>query len=249
MNTGTLSASEAARRALVAAIDHGVFGPGARLPGERALAAQLTVSRETLRHALRQLADEGVLQPSPQRGWYVAANMITEPASELRSFTDMAHARGLTPTAQVLKSTERAATLEEANRLSIAPAAPVLELLRLRCLDEIPISLEHTTVALSRAPGLAQADLTDASLYGTLDEVCGVQIIRSTYAVNADAADRETGELLRLDPGAPVLVGEEVAYDLADAPILWGRLVYRGDAYRFEATLYRTGRRSVPGRS
>lgn len=246
MNTGSLSASGAARRALVSAIDHGVFGPGARLPGERGLAAQLAVSREALRRALRQLADQGVLQPSPQRGWYVTAKMISEPASELRSFTDMARARGLTATAKVLRSTERSATLEEADRLSVAPASPVLELLRLRSLDNIPVSLDHTTIALTRAPGLAEIDLTDASLYGTLDEVCGVQIVRSSYAVHADAADQSTGDLLRLDPGAPVLVGEEVAYDLADAPILWGRLVYRGDAYRFEATLYRPARRSVP---
>ena len=227
------------RQALTAAIDNGVFGPGVRLPGERALAAQLAVSRETLRRALRQLADEGVVRPSPQRGWYVTTNMISDPPNVLQSFTDMAHARGLTPTTRVLTSSQRPARLGEAERLAVAPASPVLELRRLRSLDDIPISVDHTVVALSRTPGLAEVDLTDASLYGTLEDTCGVRVAHCSYSVSAHAADPATAELLRLDPGAPVLVGEEVTFDLAGVPILCGRLVYRGDAYEFQATLYR----------
>ncbi len=126
------AASTAARQALVEAIDNGVFGPGVRLPGERALATRLAVSRETLRQALRQLADEGLLHPSPQRGWYVTTQLVSDPPNVLQSFTDMAFARGLTPSTQILLSRERAATLTEAERLAIAPTSPVLELRRLR---------------------------------------------------------------------------------------------------------------------
>jgi GntR family transcriptional regulator len=239
MTTEVKPAAEAARLALTAAIGNGVFGPGVRLPGERALAAQLSVSRETLRQALRQLADEGVLHPSPQRGWYVTTHMISDPPNVLQSFTDMAHARGLTPTTRVLASTQRPATLDEAERLAVAPASPVLDLRRLRSLDGIPFSVDHTVVALGRAPGLAEVDFTDASLYATLEDTCGVRLAHSSYSVSAHAADASTAELLRLDPGAPVLVGEEVTYDLADVPILRGRIIYRGDAYEFQATLYR----------
>lgn len=239
MTTEAKPAAEAARKALTAAIGNGIFGPGVRLPGERALAAQLSVSRETLRQALRQLADEGVLHPSPQRGWYVTTQVISEPPNVLQSFTDMAHARGLTPTTRVLTSVQRPATLGEAERLTVAPASPVLDLRRLRSLDGIPFSVDHTVVVLSRAPGLADVDLTDASLYGTLEDTCGVRVVHCSYSVSAHAADASTAELLRLDPGAPVLVGEEVDYDLADVPILWGRIMYRGDAYVFQATLYR----------
>ena len=231
-------ASDTARQALVRAIDKGVFGPGARLPGERALAAELAVSRQTLRQALRQLADEGVLQPSPQRGWYVTTKLISDPPNVLHSFTDMARARGLTPSTRVLLSKRRAATLKEADRLAVAPASPVLELRRLRSLDDIPVSVDQTIVALIRAPGLAELDLDDASLYGTLD-ACGVHVARSNYSLRAEGASAEDADLLQLAPGSPVLVGEEVTFDVADVPILCGQLVYRGDAYEFQATLYR----------
>lgn len=232
-------ASTAARQALVEAIGNGVFGPGARLPGERTLAAQLAVSRETLRQALRLLEDEGLLRPSPQRGWYVTTRLISDPPNVLHSFTDMALARGLTPSTQVLLSRERAATLKEAERLAIAPASPVLELRRLRSLDSIPVCVDHTIVALTRAPALSGIDLNDASLYETLEQVCEVHVTRSDYSLRADAASENDATLLHLEPGDPVLVGEDVAYDLASAPILCGRLAYRGDAYQFQATLYR----------
>ena len=152
MTTEVKPAAETARQALTAAIANGVFGPGVRLPGERALAAQLSVIRETLRQALRQLADEGVLRPSPQRGWYVTTHMISQPPNVLQSFTGMAHARGLTPTTRVLTSAQRPATLSEAEQLTLAPASPVLDLRRLRSLDGIPFSVDHTVVVLSQAP-------------------------------------------------------------------------------------------------
>ncbi|MYR59403.1 GntR family transcriptional regulator, partial [Streptomyces sp. SID625] len=46
---------------IVAAIDDGTFPPGARLPSEPALAAQLGVSRPALREVLILLQEDGVI--------------------------------------------------------------------------------------------------------------------------------------------------------------------------------------------
>ena len=53
--------SEHAESALVAAILDGKFPPGSTLPGERALAGQLGVTRPTLREAIQRLARDGWL--------------------------------------------------------------------------------------------------------------------------------------------------------------------------------------------
>lgn len=241
MPTETPSAARTARQALLTAIEKGVFAPGARLPGERALAAQLSVSRETLRQALKQLADDGVLHASPQRGWFVATTAISDPPNVLQSFTDMARARGLQPTSIVLHSATRPANLEEAERLSLAPTSPVLEVRRLRCLDDIPVAVDRTILPLQRAKGLADVDLTDASLYAVLESTCGLTVARSDYSVRAAGATAEVAELLHLAPGEPVMIGDEITYDIRDLPVLSGQLVYRGDAYQFRATLYRPG--------
>jgi GntR family transcriptional regulator len=227
-----------------------MFAPGVRLPGERVLAAQLSVSRETLRQALKQLAADGVLHAFPQRGWFVTTNTVSDPPNVLQSFTDMARARGLRPTSVVLHSATRPATLEEADRLSLAPTSPVLEVRRLRCLDEIPIAVGRTVVSLQRAKELDKVDLTDASLYALLESVCGIKVVRSEYSVRAAGAALDVADLLRLEPGAPVMVGDDITYDINDAPVLCGQVVYRGDAYEFRATLYRPNsptRKTLPG--
>lgn len=56
---------------LRAAIQSGEFPPGAKLPSERALAAQYNVARNTAREAIRLLADEGLVTAEHGRGVFV----------------------------------------------------------------------------------------------------------------------------------------------------------------------------------
>lgn len=217
----------------------GRYAAGSRLPGERELAVELGVSRTTLRLALGRLEAEGTLQRSAQRGWFVPRQMIGEPPSTLQSFTEMARARGLRPTAEVMRQEVRPASLDEATQLRIAPAAPVVEIARLRGMDGTPVCFDVVVVPEHRAAGLESADLTDASLYEVLRERCGIEIHRSAYTLMATVADAELARMLGTSVGAPVLVGDEVAYTSDGTPVLVGHNKYRGDAYRFEADLFR----------
>jgi GntR family transcriptional regulator len=224
---------------LTGELETGLYPPGARLPGERDLSARFHVSRATLRIALSALESEGRLQRSAQRGWFVPAQVIGEPPSTLQSFTEMARARGLRPTSQVLTQEVRPASLDESERLRVAPTAPVIQIDRLRAMDGMPVCFDIVVVPVQRAEALATADLTDVSLYETLQQLCGLTVHRSAYTVMASVADAGLANLLGTSIGSPVLVGEETAYTADGTPILVGVNRYRGDAYRFEADLYR----------
>jgi len=104
-------------------------------------------------------------------------------------------------------------------------------------MDRTPVCVD--TVVLVRAEALLGLDLDDRSLYEALEVHCGLRVHRSAYSVQAVAADDRLATLLEIDPGAPVLVGREVAYTADGVPLLVGENHYRGDAYRFEAELYR----------
>ena len=231
--------SAQAYRSVLASVERGHYPPGARLPSERLLAERLGVSRATLRSALTRLAEEGVLEASAHRGWFAASRPLVEPPSTLQSFTEMARARGLRPTARVLSLEERPATLQESQRLRVAPASPVLELRRLRGMDDMPVCVDRAVLALPLAGALRGADLQDASLYELLRERCGVEVYRSSYAVQARAATNEIAALLAVEPGWPVLVGEETTYTADGRPVNLGTAQYRGDAYEFQADLFR----------
>jgi len=228
-----------AQAALSEPLHRRAFPAGARLPGERELAGRLGISRSTLRLALGRLADEGRLRRSAQRGCFVPQEVVGEPPSTLQSFSEMAAARGLRAGARVLTQRARPADFDEARRLGVAPAARVVELRRLRTMDDVPVCVDLSVVIGARVPALAEADLTDRSLYATIEELAGIRITRSSYTVHAGACPADTAALLDLTPGAPVLIGDELSYDAAGSAVLLGQSVYRGDAYRFQADLFR----------
>lgn len=232
-------ATNTAYRQLMLSLQRGEFAPGSRLPGERDLSVRLGVSRVTVRRALSLLEAEGRLERSAQRGWFVNSEVVGEAPSVLQSFSEMARARGLRPTSRVLRHRTRPATLEEAEQLHIAPAAPVIELRRLRGMDGYPICVDLVVLRREGLEPMVTADMTDQSLYERLEALCGVRLQRSAYSVQADAADAEIAQLLGCPVGAPILVGSEVAYTADNQPVLVGVNRYRGDAYRFRAELFR----------
>lgn len=232
-------ASARAYEELVLALQTAQYPAGSRLPGERDLAARLGVSRATLRVALGRLAAEGAVQRSAQRGWFVPRQVVGEAPSTLQSFTEMARARGLRATAQVLRQEVRPASILEAESLRVAPASRVLQIDRLRGMDGTPVCFDEVVLPEHIAAPLASADLTDASLYEVLRESCGITIHRSAYTVTATVADAELARLLGMSVNAAVLVGDEVAFTTEGVPVLLGHNRYRGDAYRFQADLFR----------
>ena len=57
---------------IAAQIGHGELGPGARLPGEAALAAEYGAARMTVRRAIRELRERGLVIVVTGKGTYVA---------------------------------------------------------------------------------------------------------------------------------------------------------------------------------
>jgi len=226
-------------RILLDAVRSGAFPADSQLPGERTLAEQLGVSRATVRQILSALADTGIVYPSANRGWFVAGGSLSEGPNVLRSFTELAAERGLIATSRVLKQQLRSATLDEAEKLGIAPAAQVVEIERLRGMDGVPVCIEDSCLPLARFPGLDEVDLTNKSLHAVLAMAYDVTVSRCDYEVQAQAAPEQVASLLGVKPGFPLLVGYETTYDSHEHPVETGRSMFRGDAYRFRASLFR----------
>jgi GntR family transcriptional regulator len=226
-------------------IASGELEPGQRLPAERILAAQLSVSRVTIRRALQELANDGLIESSVGRGSFVSGGPLAEPPNALMGFSELGAARGFTPTARVLSVAVRPAKFEEAELFGVAPGSEIFDLKRLRRLDGVPTAIDRTRIPLSRAPGLAEADFSEDSLYAVLDAE-GAGPVRAEYTVHAAPADTEQAELLDLEIGAPLLVTETTAFDHSGRLVELAVTAYPGDRYRFRATL--TRRRDLLGR-
>jgi GntR family transcriptional regulator len=226
------------KKRILDGIVSGRYPSGSRLPSERQFAEEIGLSRMTVRAGFQAASDDGLIGPSPQRGWYVRDLVLQEPPSRLQSFTEMAQELGFRPSSTVVDQRERPATLDEAHRLHLAPTAPVVAIRRVRSMDERPVTVEDLVIPAAVAPWLAATDLTDASLY-ELFAAHGIQFSYSRYTVQAQNASGTLASLLNLPVGGAILVATEVAVGRDAAPLLFGTNHYRGDAYQFTADLTR----------
>lgn len=227
-------------RLLDAALRSGRLAPGSRLPAERELARELGISRTTLRQALRALAEAGRIQAAANRGWYVRQVPMSEGPNGYLTFTEAARERGLTASATVLEHRVRPATLDEADALGVPPTAPLLDVCRLRAMDGVPICVSRDRMPASRVGPLVDCDLSDRSLDHELTAMCGIVATRCDYELEALPAAADLAQLLRIAPGTPLLVSHEVLFDQDGVVFGLGMTAYRGDAFRFRTTLYRS---------
>ncbi len=224
--------------------------PGDLVPGDLELCEQFGVSRTTVRQGLAELAHEGWVVRERGRGTFVAPPKLTERAVERLSgfFEDMV-VLGYPPVSQVLRQLARAADEQVAARLNLKPGATIVEIERLRFVEDEPVVLTTTYLPLALAPGLELADLTRRSLYEYLQTECGLTIARGRRTIEAVAADARQARLLRVRKGAPLVFLQSISYLADGRPIEFYTALHRGDRSRFEVELMQGVEQREPGGS
>jgi DNA-binding GntR family transcriptional regulator len=238
------------KQALKERIVQRTWEPGDLVPGDLVLCNQFGVSRTTVRQALTELAHEGWVVRERGRGTFVAAPKLTERAFERLSgfFEDMV-ALGHPPVSQVLRQEVRPADDQIADRLNVKPGTQIVEIERLRFVDDEPVVLTTTYLPQALVPGLEAADLTRRSLYEFLETACGLSLARGQRTIEAVAADSRHARLLRVRKGAPLVFLQSVSYLEDGRPIEYYLAHHRGDRSRFEVELVRRRGREVAGPS
>lgn len=111
--------------ALLKEIANGVFAVGDRLPGENTLAPHFGVTRNTLRRALTELQNKGILRVEKGRGAFVERRIEYGLGPE-SSFTANLSNASLVPGARILKKLQIAAPLEIAKLLRIPVGSDIV---------------------------------------------------------------------------------------------------------------------------
>jgi GntR family transcriptional regulator len=228
------------QQALADEIVKGGRSVGSHLPPERALAEHFSVSRVTLRHALAELERAGLVIRD-LRGWVVAGSVIGEPPNELMSFSEMAAARGLSAGSREISRSVRAASIDEAETLGLAPGADLFEFVRLRSMDEVPMLIATSLIPLSLVPEIQKMVPPGGSLYSVLEDSFGLRPARARITVEAVPAGSKEAKLLGLNQGEPLLYCHQLTEDETGRTIEICEMRYRGDRYRFRASLVRAG--------
>lgn len=217
---------------------------GDPIPTERALMSRYGVSRATVRAAIRDLTEEGVVWRRHGSGTYVSDNrMLGKPLGQLRSFTEDMRSRGFEPGAKVLDARLAESTVSIARDLGVSPGTPVWSIRRLRFADREPIMIERVSVPADVAPELASADLA-GSLYAILEHKYDLVVLRASQRIRPTVLRNDEAELMRLPAGSPAMHIRRVGFaGNGDRAIERADSIYRGDRYEFTLNVSRKSAR------
>ena len=216
------------------AIEDGRLPRGSKLDSELDLAEQLGISRPTMRAALKQLVDKGLLMRRRGIGTIVAPQPVRR-AVALTSLYDDLKAAGREPRTQVLSLEEILCPPDVAEHLGLESSAPVLRFKRLRVAGSDPIAFMCNVVPVGLLE-IEKEDLEQTGLYELFRE-SGIAPHVATQRIGARKANTEEAELLEIEPGDPVLTISRTAYDTSGRPIEYGSHSYPAESYWLEIML------------
>jgi len=217
------------------------WAPGTRIPGEMELCGQAGVSRTVVRQALRELELAGLLVRRKGKGTFVSEPKVSESLVQklMGSYQDMAE-RGVRSSTRVLHHRVAPSTDKVAGYLQIPPGTRVIDINRLRFVNDIALQLVNTFIPYQLCPSLAEVDLSNRSLYEFLEKDCGLWLSRGRRYIEAVAANDVQARLLGIDRGAPLVSLDSITYLENGTPLEYYHAVHRGDRSRFEVELLRS---------
>jgi GntR family transcriptional regulator len=228
-----LATPEDVRHVLAQQIVAGELRPGQRLGAERAMAAELGVSRAMLRQALAILEESGMIRRVPGRGGgtFVTREKIERDLSTIQGIPALLRSQGVTAGTHVLSAQLTEPDDAAGQALRMRPGELVVDLVRLRLADGSPFSLEHARLPAKRFPGLLELPL-GGSVYELLADHYGAGPHEAVERIEVAIATAEQAALLDVPTGAPLLAITRTTTDSNGDPIEFSRDLFRGDRTR-----------------
>ncbi len=203
-------------------IETGRLAKGDRLPSEMDLAAQFGVNRHTLRRAINELAQKGLVEATPGRGTFVRGDRIAYPIGRSTQFSQAIAEIGREPRGQLLGYATVRATPVVAEMLDIESENEVVQLEHLRAANELPICLSTAWFPADRFAGIGEAYAKFGTITKSLAKFGVQDYRRSRTLITSRAANGNEREHLGLERGASVLVVDSVNTDDKGRPIQAG---------------------------
>ncbi|SNX97258.1 transcriptional regulator, GntR family [Geodermatophilus sabuli] len=220
-------------QAMERAISDGSLPAGSKLENELLLAQHYGLSRPTVRRAVQELVDKGLLVRKRGVGTQVIQPHVRR-SVELTSLYDDLARGGETPSTEVLSLERVPAPADVAAELDVAPDEAVVALRRLRRTHGEPLAILTNYLPARFEPTVAE--LTERGLYQYLRGQ-GVHLRVAHQRIGARLARADEARLLEEPPRSALLTMQRTAFDDKGAPVEHGRHVYRASRYDFETTL------------
>lgn len=231
---------------IIERIEEGAFAPGDPLPSEQTLIEESGLSRTTVRQAIENLVNQGVLEKRRGVGTFVCEQHAENfwDLNSIRSFREMATLEGKTCTTRQL-SLDRVEHDERATKVFGNEAGTLWRMRRLRSIDGRPSIFSTTFVPARIAPELDRFDFSERSLFDVMGSSYGIDLDHAEKTFMAQAARVEDALLLGIEEGSPIQHVETITYNKQGEPVEFSISRDRGDVSRYKVVVHRREKTSL----
>ena len=188
---------------------------GEQLPPEPELCDQYGVSRITLRHAVDDLIQDGLLVREQGRGTFRTAKQGESQQADLGNTVDT----------KVLDNAV-VRNAKAAQRLGLPDDADLVRLERLRYVDDKLKQHVITFLSAARFPKVVDQDFSHQSLYDFLEHNYAVRLVENDAAVRVHALDTRMAWYFGVPDGTQVLEMDSTVIDAFGSTIAFGTTLH-----------------------
>jgi DNA-binding GntR family transcriptional regulator len=208
------------RSELRRAIIEGEFPPGSKLPNEDALCQRYSVSRITLREAVRGLIEDGYVLRRQGAGTFVTAGPTLRNSLDTNfSYTEYLESTGISVVKRVLDARRIAAGIEVGNALGLPPSAEVVVVRRVRIAGRRPAIYSIDSLPASVVDPVRDLRAFGNSLYKLLASR-GHVVDHARASLKPVIATAELAAILEVAEGTPLQYLTQIDYDTAGHAIM-----------------------------
>lgn len=215
------------------AIEDGTYKAGDRLPSERELAEQFQVSTITVKRAVLDLVQEGLVYRKRGKGTFVAEPKLERDLGRLNSFTKEMLYYGVEPGNLLIRAELVKATGRVAQALKLESGQEVVLIERTRLADGEPLMLEKAFLPHKIFPGILEEDLSERSLYDVISNRFDVALASARETLEPIIINSEEAEKLKVEKGTPGLLLELTAFSQTGEPVEYCKAIVRGDRSKY----------------
>ncbi len=208
------------------------------LPAEAELAAEFTVSRNTIRDSLALLRDEGLIERAPKVGTHVAQRKYEHGLDALRGLKETLRGHG-----EVRNEVRVAARVTPppavARRLHLSPSEQAIYIERLRYLGDLPLSLDLTYLVPDIGDPVIARDLESNDVFALIEQIAGGPLGSADLVLEAITADPHSAAALQMPEGGALLLLERLTRLEDGRPVDLEYIRLRGDRITMRGSLVR----------
>lgn len=190
-----------------------VYKPGQKMPSEIELGSHYGVSRITVRRAIKELVNEGILISRQGKGTFVKYSKIRSQILDLGGFTESSFVPG-DRTTRVLSKSFIEATDEISRYLNIPKESEILEVRRLLIEEDSPIVIDTAYFPSHIFPDIIYKISDNVSTFKLMREEYGIKMKKAYKEFNVATSNLEQSKLLECPPGEPLFSINKVIYDV-----------------------------------